>query len=186
MSPIAWIFLAVLGGIGLYESIKVPPLSPTLEYVNQDQMVVVRMSGPSINFPLLDARITLPSDWTYLSTTSSELAEHPTFVNARAKSIIRLRPAWNIQWNQQDVTIERQEFDDTQIDWLTPSGAITSTAAKMDDLDVNVRWRAHEAARIGRLNRENIDLIVETVSHDPSGADEILAFFRSIEPGNER
>ncbi len=184
MSPIAWIFLAGLGGIGLYESIKAPTQSPTLEYVHQNDLVVVRMSQSPIDFPMLAARISLPTGWSYLSTTSPELAEKPTFVNEQTKSIMRIHPAWSVKWNPRGLPVSQQELDDIQIEWLNQPGAIESAAAKVENVDVNVRWNVHRVVRIGRLTRGELKLVIEAISYDPGSEPGFLALFRAIQPGN--
>ncbi len=184
MSPLAWVAVAGVIGIGLYEVIKEPSSARTLEYMNGEDLVVVRLPGQSFEFPMLDVRIRLPDDWTYLSTTDPALETGPTFVNSKSQSIVKLRATWGVQWNGDPADLIRQELGDTVIQWIKPIGNQHTVVAEMVDtpkqaFEISLRWSDQTFQRIGRLVCGEIELIVVAISFTSDGEDPIGEFFRA-------
>lgn len=163
-SPLAWVALACVGGLGLYESIREPPVSRTLEFTNKDDLLVVRATGRSFDFPILGAQVTLPDRWTYLSTTAPGLAEAPTFVNLSTHAIVRLRSAWGIEWDSQQFEPIEQQIGDVVIDWIKPDVDQHAVVATLLDIEVSIQWSDKPFRRVGRLSRGELALIVMAVS----------------------
>jgi len=163
-SPLAWVALACVGGLGLYESIRESPASRTLEYTNKDDLLVVRENGPFFDFPILGARVTLPDRWTYLSTTDPGLAEAPTFVNLSTHAIVRLRSAWGVEWDSGQFEHAQQQIGDVVIDWIKPDVGQHAIVATMLDAEVPIQWSDQPFQRVGRLRRGELALIVVVVS----------------------
>jgi len=184
MSPLAWVALACVGGVGLFESIREPPASRTLEYMNKENLVIVRAAGRSFDFPILGAQVTLPRGWIYLSTTDSGLADGPTFVNLSTHAIVKLRSAWGVEWDFPQPTLRRQQIDDVVIDWIKPNVDQNAWGAAMLDVNISIPWSDLPFQRVGRLSRGKLALIVMAVSHQDDANKSIGDLLRGIEQGN--
>ena len=131
---------------------------------------------------MLDVRIRLPDDWTYLSTTDPALETGPTFVNSKSQSIVKLRATWGVQWNGDPAELIRQELGDTVIQWIKPIGNQHTVVAEMVDtpkqaFEISLRRSDQTFQRIGRLVCGEIELIVVAISFTSDGEDPIGEFF---------
>lgn len=184
MSPITWVALACVGGLGLFESIKDPPLSPTLESVISGESVIVRLPERSFDFPVLAVRVNLPDGWTYLSTTNPALASKPTFVNESANLIVTLTSAHEVQNAAIDVPTEREEFDSCTVDWIQASGPEQTVIVRVNGIAIPLRWRAYDHHRIGLLNHEGCAVILNVISPEDAREETIRQFCRGIQHVN--
>ena len=173
ISPLVWVALVCLGGIGLYETLTEDPPSNTLEYLHQEKTVVVRLPGRSFDFPILGARVAPSQDWVYLSTTNPALAAQPTFVNVAKQRVFVLRPAIAIQTDLAKETsvplaTAIQKFDGMEIQWFLADSPVRTIDISWSGIRLPLQWTAWSPSRLGMLVSGKLRLIL--VAYGPEGA----------------
>jgi len=189
----AWAAAIGLVCIAGYESIVQPFAHQTLEYVNHDQLVVVRMPGKMFEFPVLGARVELAPQWVYLSRTDPELADQPTFFSATHEAVVMLRPIWLIAneamtAHQGENTTPPPPGDSTAITSEIPGNMVDPEAsalaesgpgtgihwfdrqtvgheviARFGPVKVPLIWSSQDDRRVGRYRTDRLDLVLVAI-----------------------
>ena len=181
MTRPAWVAIAGIAGCWLFEWTREPLESNTIEFPYQDQPVVVRISDRAVSFPVLGAKVTLGSDWVYLSTTNPALSDHPTFLNARDQAVVTLVPAWasNLE------AIEQPTPDQTgrrrSLVWLPAAPLQQRLVVEIMGVAFPIRWTDRPRPRIGRWQQGPLDLVVIVYSEDPNADAAVEQFLAEIE-----